>query len=166
MTYPMDWTWKFCLYLLAGVGLVAAVGSALELTGAVQKGSLIGEASVVELGVALIVGVGLQPFAWTGLAHARIRLLEDRLEFLRFGLICGTATVPLGAIERFGSGQQRASSGGRERILLLDLGVEGVRRIKLSMYRGGRGLLGELESRLGRPPSEVIRSWKGLEFAE
>ena len=111
-------------------------------------------------------GLALLPFALTGLQHARIRLTEDHLEYLRFGIVCGTEIVPLASIERYGSGFEKASSGGKERILLLDLGDEGIRHIKLAMYRGGKGLLAELEKRLGRPPDEVRLTLTGLKFEE
>lgn len=165
MTYPMKFTWRCCFFLAIAVGLVAVVYCALVL-GGIDLAPDGKKASTPEAAVGLVVGLLLQPFAWTGLRHARMSLTERELHYLGFGFVCKRRTILLEEIERFGTGTVKSSGGGRDHMLVVELRDGYFRDIKLTMYDGWKRFLDELEQRLGQAPQETKRTLAGIRFPE
>lgn len=161
MKFEMQWIWRIVFLFLAGAGLAALGWGAAGLAGLVEA-----EESRGELMVCVAVGILMQPFAWTGLRHARLVITDTELVYLGFGLWCTARRVELAEIERFGVGTERSSQGGREKILLIELRSGGIIRIKLQMYRGQSRFLEALGRATGLEQSATGRSWTGARFAE
>ena len=165
MTYPMNFTWRGCFFMLFAMGLVAAVYCALVLAGIdlAPEGEKAGKG---EAAAGLVVGLLLLPFAVTGLRHARLEITDEELRYLGFGFFCTTRAIELSRIERFGTGTVKGSGGGNERILILET-IDGQQpQIKLAMYQRWGEFLKELGQRIGKEPQEVKRSLKGLSFVD
>ncbi|MEO0481516.1 MAG: hypothetical protein AAF196_18755 [Planctomycetota bacterium] len=159
--FEMSPIWRL---LFVGLGVLGLFALAYGIAG--SAGLVEAEESPAELLTAAIVGVALQPFAWTGLRHSRLALTDSTLTYLGFGLWCSPRTVELREITRFGVGMEKSSGGGRERILLLDLRDGTKRSIKLEMYREPerfRKLLGEV---LGQEESETKTGFTGARLSK
>lgn len=165
MVCKMSFLWRCCFFLLAGLGFVAAAFCGLALLG-IQLAPEGKEMSLPEAAVGLAVGVLLQPFAWSGIRHARMELTDNELRYLGFGFVCSTRVVELADIERFGSGTVKGSGGGNERMLVLELTDGNYRLIKLAMYERWGELLQRLEEQLGKAPHETKRTLTGLRFTD
>lgn len=160
----MQWSWRFALLLLGGIGAVAAVLCALELLGLVPYGTLVTDGSRAERWVAVVFGVLVQPFVWTTWRHARLTLDDRRLTCLRFGILGRRETIPFADIRRWGTGEE-TNRGYRHRMLLLERHDRSRRSIKLAMFRGQAEFLREFEARLG-PPARTENTVVGVTFSE
>ena len=162
----MSLIWRTIFWFTIGIGLFAVGYGTLAILGVPGLDGMPVEGTRVEASVAIAFGLLIQPFAWTGLRHARMRLSDDELEYLSFGFVCGAARLRLSDVLRHGVGLEKSSGGGDEQILLIDM-KDGERvRIKLSMYCNEERFLEELQAKTGLPPSETRRSWKGADFDE
>jgi hypothetical protein len=165
MTFPMSPLWRGLLWALVGLGLVAALSSAAELAGLAERDALLRGAADAERWVALVVGAAMILFGWSAARHARMTLDDEELSFLRFGLLCGTARVPLRRIRRFGEGWEQ-NRGRRQRVLLLELDDGSRPAVKLAMYTGQDRLLAELGARLGQEPAPTKTTFLGARFED
>ena len=161
----MNFAWKLCFYLLAGLGFVAAAVCGLAILG-IQIAPEGKEVSIPEAVLGLAFGIILQPFAWSALQHAKLQLTETQFRYLGFGFLCKTHSIELSHIERFGRGTEKGQGGGRHHILVIEQTNGDYRTIKLSMYDGWRGLFEQLGERLGRVPQETKPTLAGLRFTD
>ncbi|MEM7166355.1 MAG: hypothetical protein AAF581_12885 [Planctomycetota bacterium] len=165
MVYPMRFTWRCCFYLLIVLGVGASAVCGLAILG-IQLAPEGKEMTTIEAAIGLAFGVLLQPFAWSGLQHARLQLTETELRYLGFGFLCKTRSISLAEIERYGSGTVKGSGGGHERMLVLEMRDGYYKLIKLAMYERWGEMLKQLEEQLGKPPEETKRTLTGLRFKD
>ena len=118
-----------------------------------------------ELWVAIVVGAGLQVFAWSALPHAKLSLDHRTLDFLKFGVICGTTSVKLDDIARFGTGMEKHGYQ-RFHVLILELKDGSKRSIKVSMYARWRIVVDELGRLLGQAAVEGKQGWTGVHLKD
>ncbi len=160
--FSMQWTWRLALVLLLAIGALAAITAGLELSGAVARGAILGQAADAERWVALAFGVLTMPVAITALRHANLRIDEVGLHHLGFGLICRTRTIRFAEVRRWGHATT-SNRGRREPHLLFELDDGSERSVKLAMYQGQSRILEELRQRLGAPAA-VSATIAGVRF--
>lgn len=164
-THAMHRTWKLCLFLAGGLGLVAVGAAAIELAGLEFGEWYAQEMTESDAWVALGVGLVLNLFAWTGMARARVQLDSRSIRYLRFGPICTTASVDLDSIRRFGVGTEKHGYR-RDQILLLELHDGSKRSIKISMYERWKEFVAALGEALGQEEVAGKQGFLGARLEE
>ena len=162
--FEMKWSWKLALSvaLLLGVGALLTAG--IELTGLVQRGSLLGQATDAERWIAVVVGVLLAVLGATALRHARCSVAADSFRCLGFGLPCKTRALRISDVRRWGHAVGR-NRGRREPLLLFERCDGTTQLVKLAMYTRQRELLAALRERLG-PETAASATLAGVRFDE
>lgn len=162
--FPMHWSWRLALALLPLAGGAALVAALLELSGAVARGTLLGEAGDAERWVAVAFGALAAPFGVSALRHARLSIDDVGLHHLGFGLLCSTRTVAFTDVNRWGHAVT-SNRGRREPHLLFELHSGDERLVKLAMYTGQQRILAALSQRLG-PPAPAEATIAGVRFRQ
>jgi len=162
--YRMLWSWKAAFVLLLAACGGAGTAALLELTGLVEPGSLLEDASEVERWVVICVATLAIPFGWTCLQNAYVTIDEDGLTALGFGLLGHQRRIALRDVKRWGYGKERNRSR-RHTIALFETGDRRRHSIKLEMYEGRTEILNALEERLGAP-APTRDSLTGLRFVD
>ena len=141
-----------------GIGVAGFLGVPVGKDGKEQ-------ASTVELVVAIVVGLGMIPFGISALRSARIELDDEAFQYLRFGVWCTLASVPLRHITRHGVGEERHGYQ-RYHVLLLELVDGGKRSVRISMYENWRSFVEQLGAVLEQDQAGTKTSMLGAAFEE
>ncbi len=162
---PLSPIYRGCVLAVAALGGITAVLAAAELVGLAARGSVFGRASDAERVIAIVVGLGMQPFLWSVLHHGAIGIDGESLSFLRLGIWCRTERIPLARIRRFGHGALQRQ-GRPELHLVIELDDRTRHDVKLSIYRDHANLPVALAERLHRHASATRVTLFGVKFAE
>jgi hypothetical protein len=94
-----------------------------------------------------------------------MRLDHRTLEYLGFGVLCGTRSVKLDDVRRFGVGLEKHGYQ-RYHVLVLELKDGSKRSVKVSMYQRWRELVAALGEALGQEPVSGRQSWTGVKLED
>jgi hypothetical protein len=159
---PLRGSWRLSIALVMAGGLAAAGACGLELSGVVARDALLRGAADSERWLGLAVGLLMQPFGWSALRHARLRIDRESLQWPRFAWLCRLRRLRFRDVRRWGTAVA-TNRGRRERRLLFELHDGAQIEIKLAMYSRPDAALAALQAGIGHPVG-VTASLTGLHF--
>jgi hypothetical protein len=160
--HRMLWSWKLAFVLLLAMAAGTGAAALAELTGIVERGALLDDASDVERWVVIAVALFALPFGGTCLRNAFLAIDDDSISALGFGLLGHQRRIAFRDVKRWGHGAEQ-NRGRRHSTALFETKNGRRRSIKLEMYEGRSEILGALTDGLGEP--EPVRdAFTGLRF--